>query len=132
MFKRLAIFFLPLLWAITASAQVREFTVYEDRVLDAYLAYYGRPADPVGLEFWADRLEAEGGNLDSIIEEFGESQEYQDRFGSLTNTQLVTNLYDQLFGREPQRPPWTRSCRKREGTIARIPSPAGRVPVRPG
>ncbi len=66
MFKRLAIFFLPMLWAITASAQVREFTVYEDRVLDAYLAYYGRPADPAGLAFWADQLETEGGNLDSI------------------------------------------------------------------
>jgi len=101
MFKRLAIALLSILWVISASAQIREFTVYEDRVLDAYLAYYGRPADPAGLEFWADRLEAKGGNLDSIIEAFGESSEFQDRFGSLTNIQLVTNLYDQLFGRAP-------------------------------
>ncbi len=101
MFKQLATIFLALLWAVTIPAQAQEFSAAEERMLGAYLAYYGRPADPAGLAFWADRLETEGGDLSSVIDAFAESQEFQDRFGNLSNTELVTNLYDQLFGREP-------------------------------
>ncbi len=87
--------------AVLGACQVDGFSSSEDQVLRAYIAYYGRPADPGGLDFWADRLDSEGGSLTSIIEAFGVSQEYDDRFGNLTNTELVTNLYQQLFGREP-------------------------------
>ncbi|MFT5579132.1 MAG: hypothetical protein ACI9WS_001891, partial [Paraglaciecola psychrophila] len=87
--------------SVGASAQTRDFNVFEERVLEAYLAFYGRPADPGGLAFWSDRLEQEGGDLTSIINAFGESKEYTDRFGNLSNTELVTNIYDQLFGRAP-------------------------------
>ena len=83
------------------GAQARGFNAYEDRMLEAYLAYYGRPADPEGLAFWAGKLEEEGGNLDSVIDAFGKSEEFETRFGSLTSTQLVTNLYQQIFGRDP-------------------------------
>ncbi len=99
-FSRLIIILFFLLSA-NANSQDREFSPHEERVLQAYLAYYGRPADPDGLAYWAGRLEDEGGDLSTIIDAFGESQEYQDRYGSLSNSQLVTNLYDQLFGREP-------------------------------
>jgi len=87
--------------AASLSLEARDFSSYEERVLQAYLAYYGRPADPGGLEYWSGRLRDEGGDLTSIIDEFGVSEEYQQRFGSLSNTQLVTNLYHQLFGRDP-------------------------------
>jgi len=89
------------LLTLAISANAREFSVSEDRVLGAYLAYYGRPPDPGGLEYWSGRLDREGGDINSIINAFGESQEYQERFGELSNVQLVTNLYDQLFGRAP-------------------------------
>ncbi|WP_048306564.1 DUF4214 domain-containing protein [Halomonas sp. PR-M31] len=62
-----------------------------------YVAYYGRPADSEGLNYWADRIENEG--LDSAINAFGNSDEFQEEFGSLSNAQLVNNLYQQLFGR---------------------------------
>ena len=32
-------------------SQVRDFNIYEERMLEAYLAYYGRPADSEGLAF---------------------------------------------------------------------------------
>jgi hypothetical protein len=83
------------------GTQAREFTAHEDRMLEAYIAYYGRPADPEGLAFWAGKLEEAGGNLDSVIDAFGTSQEFENRFGSLTSTQLVNNLYQQIFGRDP-------------------------------
>lgn len=80
----------------------RLFDAYEETVLEAYIAYYGRPADPEGLEYWANRLRNEGGNLSSIIDAFATSREFEDRFGHLTNEQLVTKIYAQLFDRKPE------------------------------
>ncbi len=67
-----------------------------------YLAYYGRPADPEGLAFWADVVEANGGNTNVIINDFASAPEYQERFGSLDNQELVNNLYLQMFGRDAE------------------------------
>lgn len=70
-------------------------------VQKAYVAYYGRPADPGGLEYWANRMDAEGGSLASIIGEFGNSVEFTRRYGRLTNTELVTKIYRQTLSRDP-------------------------------
>lgn len=64
-----------------------------------YIAYYGRPADPVGLAFWCGRLDEAGGNLDAIIDAFGSSAEFIDNYGDLNSTDLVNNLFVQIFGR---------------------------------
>ena len=87
--------------SLYADCTGRSFSSAEQTVLSAYVAFYGRPADPGGLAFWSDRLDNEGGNLNSIIDAFATSAEYEARFGSLSNTQLVTNLFQQLFGRDP-------------------------------
>jgi hypothetical protein len=92
-----------LLLFVNVTARAQDFNTSEERVMEAYLAYYGRPADTAGLEYWSNRLAQEGGNIDSIIKAFGESQEYTDRFGTLSNIQLVTNIYHQLFDREPDK-----------------------------
>jgi hypothetical protein len=94
------------LLALTAQTSIagcnpRDFTGTENEVLSAYIAYYGRPADTGGLQYWVNQLEAEFGSLSNIIEAFGESQEFVDRYGHLTNEQLVANLFQQLFGRDP-------------------------------
>ncbi len=99
--KIVSIFFAICLAALSPGVEARDFSSHEERVLEAYLAYYGRPADPGGLQYWSNRLRNEGGNINSIINAFGESLEYQQRFGNLSSTQLVTNLYQQLFGRNP-------------------------------
>ncbi len=72
-----------------------------NQVQSMYIAYYGRPADPAGLSYWAGRLEAEGGNLDAIVDAFGTSAEYQDRFGGLDDATMVAAFYEQIFNREP-------------------------------
>lgn len=95
---------LLLLLAPTLHAAVcdsRPFSQYEERVNEAYVAYYGRASDPAGLAYWANRLETEGGALQSIIQAFGTSQEFNERFGHLDHAQLLTNLYRQLFNRGP-------------------------------
>ncbi len=72
------------------------------RIQQMYVAYYGRPGDPGGIDFWADQLEQSGGNLSVIIDAFATSEEFTKRFGTLTNEQLVNNLYKQMFGRDAE------------------------------
>jgi len=66
----------------------------------AYIAYYGRPADPSGLEYWASRLDRTEGALSELIDAFGTSQEFEENFGFLGSEELINNLYQQLFGRD--------------------------------
>ncbi len=73
-----------------------------DYVQKAYVAYYGRPADPGGHVYWAVRMDAEGGSLDAIIAAFGNSDEFNRRYGGLTLTELVTKIYQQALGRNPE------------------------------
>ena len=65
-----------------------------------YVAYYGRPGDAGGLDFWATRLEKVNGDMEEIIDAFGNSKEFQDRFGDLDDEELVNNIFLQLLGRD--------------------------------
>ncbi|WP_311945012.1 DUF4214 domain-containing protein [Halomonas piscis] len=62
-----------------------------------YVAYYGRPADEAGLQFWADKIDQNG--VDAVVNDFGTSTEFEARFGDLSSEELVQNLYQQAFGR---------------------------------
>jgi YVTN family beta-propeller protein len=70
-------------------------------VQKAYVAYYGRPADPAGLAYWASRMDAAGGSLSSIIAAFGDSDEFILRYGGLSYSDLIDTLYQQTLGRAP-------------------------------
>jgi len=70
-------------------------------VQKAYVAYYGRPGDPGGQGYWAGRTDAEGQSLNAIIGAFGTSDEFNRRYGGLSYTQLVTKIYQQTLGRNP-------------------------------
>jgi hypothetical protein len=72
---------------------------YEDAMQEAYIAYYGRPADSAGLHYWGARLHQENGNLDALIGAYGTSDEYTSRFGGLDDETLIDTLYMNLFGR---------------------------------
>ena len=72
----------------------------EEIIQKAYIAYYGRPADPAGLKYWTGRLQENGGDLSAIMEEFGNSQEFESRFGEFDDESLVNNLFQQIIGRD--------------------------------
>lgn len=65
-----------------------------------YVAYYGRPADPAGLEFWSAQIDEVG--VQGIAADFGTSAEFDARFGDLGSVALINNLYQQLFGRDAE------------------------------
>jgi hypothetical protein len=71
------------------------------KVQTMYVAYYGRPGDPGGVDFWAGKLDGNDGNLDEIIDAFGDSKEFIDNYGDLNPQELVATLYQQILGREP-------------------------------
>ena len=74
---------------------------YEAAVASFYLAYYGRPADPAGLAFWAGNLERAGGDFSLIIQAFSTSAEATARFADITPAQRLDQIYQELFGRKP-------------------------------
>jgi hypothetical protein len=85
---------------LVASFQSVQAQNYDEQVQEMYVAYYGRPGDPGGIDFWSGQLSANNGDLSAIIDSFGNSQEYIDEFGALTNSELINNIYQQLFGRD--------------------------------
>ena len=72
----------------------------QEQVQKAYIAYYGRPADPSGLAYWGQRLDASGGDWTPIIEAFGNSTEATTLLSGLTNEQKIDKLYNQMLGRD--------------------------------
>jgi hypothetical protein len=72
-----------------------------DYVQKAYVAYYGRPADPAGQAYWAGRMDVEGGSLNAIIGQFGYSEEFNHRYGDMGDDELVSRIYLQLLNRDP-------------------------------
>ncbi|MDD2547162.1 MAG: DUF4214 domain-containing protein [Burkholderiaceae bacterium] len=83
-------------------------------VQKSYVAFYHRPADSAGLIYWADRLDATGGSLQEIINDFANSKEAAQRYfpGSAANLTLndlvnkdtisgvINEIYKSLLNRE--------------------------------
>jgi len=88
--------FLLIISGLSAQAQTAE-----DQVQRSYIAFYGRPADAAGLVFWSDQLDSVNGDLAEILDDFSNSQEFLDRYGSLSDEDLISSLYQQLFNRDP-------------------------------
>ena len=88
--------------AVAVATPPASSQLARDDMQKAYVAYYGRPADPDGLNFWAAQLDAHGQSLVAIIDAFGNSDEFNRRYGGLSYTQLVTKIYQQTLGRDPE------------------------------
>jgi hypothetical protein len=67
-----------------------------------YLALFGRPADPLGLQFF-NSVTNNGQNL-AGIGPLQSSAEYQARFTGQTNTQIINSIYQSLFNRDADLP----------------------------
>lgn len=79
-------------------------SAYFNTVQKLYIAYYQRPADPAGLLYWAQRLDAAGGSLVGIINAFATSAESQALYGTInanTIDTFIDSVYQALFNRAP-------------------------------
>lgn len=64
-----------------------------------YVAYFGRPGDPSGINYWTDVLGDNAATLADVSASFAASQEYSGAYAGLDNRAIVTEVYDNLFGR---------------------------------
>lgn len=66
-------------------------------IQNAYVAFFNRPADVAGLNYWSSYA----GSAADLLNTFAQSKEYTDLFSGLNNTQIVNTIYQNLFGRAP-------------------------------
>ncbi len=93
---------LALLGPLFSSTSTAASSESMAKVQQAYVSYYGRPGDSAGVDYWAEELDKNGGDMSAIIDAFGNSPEYQERFGALSSSELINNLYQQMFGRDAE------------------------------
>ncbi|HEY1043783.1 MAG TPA: DUF4214 domain-containing protein [Telluria sp.] len=103
-------------FAATSSATTgTSAAAYEELVQRIYVAYFGRPADPAGLAFWAEQYRGAGAptsvaelslaydrnpGFRMFVDVFGTSQESQDLYPG-DNRAFITAIYQNLFNRAP-------------------------------
>jgi uncharacterized protein YkwD len=75
-----------------------EFGQVVEPVARLYLAYFGRDPDFAGLMFWANQLRV-GYSLQAVSQAFATSGEFQQQYGSLSNTAFVDRVYRNVLGR---------------------------------
>ncbi len=69
-------------------------------IIRLYWAYFLRLPDTGGLAFWTNKY-AGGTSLDQISASFAASSEFTNTYGSKTNSQFVTLIYQNIFTRLP-------------------------------
>ncbi len=73
------------------------------QVYRLYQAAFSRTPDKGGLSYWVDKMD-DGLSLRDIVYGFINSGEFQKAYGnSLTNAQLVVQLYTNILGRAPEK-----------------------------
>lgn len=77
-------------------------SMYFDQVQQLYIAYFGRPADPVGLNFWASQVDAANGSVGAVIAGFAASSESNALYSGVATAQKVSAIYLNLFNRLPE------------------------------
>lgn len=77
-------------------------STYFAQVQQLYIAYFGRPADPIGQSYWATQIDAANGSIASVIAGFSASTESAALFGNKSSIDKVTAIYQNAFGRAPE------------------------------
>ena len=91
----LILFSLPGLSQAACSANAEEW------VQKSYIAYYGRPGDPAGIDYWGLPNGQRRRQTRKHHQRFGVSPEFTDRYGALSNSELLDSIYRQMFNRDP-------------------------------
>jgi S-layer protein len=76
-------------------------TVTADDIQGLYIAYFNRPADFLGLQFWTDAANKAGG-INTVANAFAASPEYTAAFAGKSTAQIIDQIYMNLFGRHAE------------------------------
>lgn len=64
-----------------------------------YVAFFNRPADFLGLQYWIDQATANGGSTAVVANAFSASTEYKAIYSGLSTAQIINTVYMNLFNR---------------------------------
>jgi hypothetical protein len=87
---------------IDALRDGADATTNVDPVVRLYSAYFLRPPDRSGFDFWVNRRRSGAWTISRISASFADSSEFENRYGSLSNSAFVTLVYDNVLGRAPE------------------------------
>ncbi len=82
------------------SPQVPSSSELGDQVSRLYLAYFLREPEAAGLNFWLGERAA-GATLASVSQLFAQSPEFLNQYGSLSDTEFVHLVYQNVLDRAP-------------------------------
>lgn len=64
-----------------------------------YIAYFNRPADVAGLNYWEGQLDANRISLGALAQSFSEQVEYRNIYGGKSSSDVISAIYKNLFAR---------------------------------
>lgn len=85
---------------VLAQARSATWTAKRSPLIRLYWAFFLRAPDPSGMTYWTNQL-TNGKTLAQVAAKFAQSSEFQTKYGSKTNEQFVTLIYQNIFEREP-------------------------------
>jgi len=71
------------------------------QVQQLYVAYFNRPADYLGLQYWTKAAGTTAGH-DTMVSSFSQSDEYHAMYDGMDSRVLVDTVYQNLFGRHAE------------------------------
>lgn len=72
---------------------------YTAQIEALYVAYFNRPADYAGLNWWDSVITAAKGDTSAVSKAFAASDEYKATFAGMDAAHIVATVYGNLFGR---------------------------------
>lgn len=85
---------------VSQLVQLDEFAAKRAPVVRLYWAFFLRKPDPSGLQYWISKYQG-GASLASIAQKFAQSSEFKTRYGTLSNSAYVKQVYLNVFERQP-------------------------------
>ncbi|MEH6436538.1 DUF4214 domain-containing protein [Massilia sp. DD77] len=73
-------------------------TAHVAAVQELYVAYFNRPADVAGLDYWTNIVASQGSTA-AVSATFATSPEYVEAFEGMDSEEIVDTIYQNLFGR---------------------------------
>jgi S-layer protein len=70
------------------------------QIQKAYIAFFNRPADPTGLNWWVDNAGTK--TLEDLLFAFSQENEYKALYNGKTNSEIVNTVYRNLFNRDAE------------------------------
>lgn len=74
----------------------------EIEIQKVYIAYFNRPADSAGLEYWSQAIASGSNTIQDLTDAFSTSAEYLSVYGGASNETVISEVYQNLFGRQPE------------------------------